>query len=998
MLNKQLVPLAFRQGLDTKRDKKQQLYGTLRKAENVVFETLESARKRNGYDSLELLSVDGSSIGTPESLAAFKNELLTFTASTLWGYSSALARLENRGSVYSVFPTSFPVVNNSFDNIQPDLLQISGLKMFVYRNDSTGAIHYAVQDVDTETMLVSDQIVAVAGDRPRIQAIGNKVYLLYVVGNAIRFRTFNRLQPAILDVEKTLVSNISSTNPNFDCVQFADRIVVAYNSTNVLARLHIVVLRTSDIASAPITFAGQDPTTALDLYLDKSGNIVITWADAAAAKYLVYTGNLNTVKVAPQTLELHANIVNITTCETSSLGSYEIYYAISAANSYDYHVRVTTATDTGSMGTPEVFMRSVGLASKSFEINDICHLMVSYDSVGQATNFVVDDDAVIVAKISAGVAGGHVQSNVLPKLYYDDSTATIVSTYRTKLVAENGEFYSLNGVTNTLVDFAVEERFQNATLGNNMLVAGGILQAYDGQRIVEQGFNVYPETPTLTALAAGTATNWPSLAMDNSGSLLDTYGYCIVYRWTDHQGQEHRSAPSESVDIHLASPAEVGVQVDIPTLRLSQKQDVVVEVYRTEENGTLFYLANEIEVPFLNDPAVDSVQFIDGRPDSALISGRLLYTTGGVLENISAPSASIVATHTASKRIFLAGLENANEVMYSKIANPGQPVEFNDLLRLPIDPIGGKITALASMDEKLVIFESDALFFMSGSGPNNAGQQDSFTTPERISTDIGCIAPKSVVLTPDGLMFKSRKGIYILTRALGLEYIGAPVEEFNGLTITGSDVVGELNQVRFTTSDGDCLVYNYVFKFWATFTNHMALSAVVIGNDYYYLRRNGALYKENRLSYSDAGTPIKMRLEIGWISFAVLQGFSRVYKMLVLGDWYSAHNLLVQVAYDFTDIYLQSATISPASGQFEATPYGEDSPYGEPAPKPYGGTGSPYQARVNFKQQKCQSIKLLIEDVQENAGQGLSLSQITFQVGGKTGMFKMAKGKSFATS
>ena len=58
MLSKTLVPLAFGQGLDTKKDKKQQVFGTLRLAENVVFETLDSARKRNGYDSITLVDTN----------------------------------------------------------------------------------------------------------------------------------------------------------------------------------------------------------------------------------------------------------------------------------------------------------------------------------------------------------------------------------------------------------------------------------------------------------------------------------------------------------------------------------------------------------------------------------------------------------------------------------------------------------------------------------------------------------------------------------------------------------------------------------------------------------------------------------------------------------------------------------------------------------------------------------------------------------------------------
>lgn len=998
MLSKQLIPLAFRQGLDTKRDKKQQLWGTLRQAQNVVFETLDSARKRNGYDALTLESTDGQVIASAEFLAKFKEELLVFDSTTLWGRSESLEKLENRGAIYSVFPTSFPTVNNSYNNAEVDMVQVSGLKVFAYHNTVLNTVQYSVQDSVSQTMLVTDQEVATNASRPRVVALGQRIFILYATGTNIAFKTFEIDNPANISTETISVSNLQTTSNNFDAMAVANRIILAYHSTNGLAELYITFINFNGVTGAPTQLA-EDPNNAIDIKVDSSGYLVISWASATEVKYVIYTANLTSQLVAPTVVEAIANVYNVHACEVTA-GEYDLYYTISSANSYDYFIKKAAIDLVNAPGTPAVFMRSVSLASKCFTIAGNVYLLVSYDSVAQATYFVVDTNGVIVSKISQGTAGGAIVGS-LPKTHVADNTVVIPSCYKTKFVVDNGEFFSLSGITNTLVDFAVDSRYQNSALGNNLLIGGGVVQSYDGQQVVEQGFNVYPEPPVATAVTvAGVATNYPTRSMANSASLLDTYGYCIVYRWTDHQGQEHRSAPSEIVNIHLASlpTPEIAVSLAIPTLRLSQKTNVVVEVYRTELNGTIFYLANSLTPPFFNNSAVDTVTFIDGRPDDDLISGRLLYTTGGVLDNIAPPSARVLATHTASQRIFLAGLEDPNLLQYSKITNSNQAVEFNDALTIAVDPIGGSITALASMDEKLVIFEEDAIFFIGGTGPNNLGQQNSFTTPERISIDMGCTDPKSVILTPDGLMFKGRKGICLLDRALGLTYIGAPVEEFNALKISSAKVVGELNQVRFTTLDGDCLVYNYVYKFWATFTNHRAFSAEVVGNDYYYIRQNNALYKENRTSFSDAGSVIKMRLEIGWISFATLQGFSRVYKMLVLGDWYSPHNLLIQVAYDFKDVWVESATITPETAGITATAYGNNSPYGEPTGEPYGGTGEPYQTRINFKQQKCQSIKLLVEDVQENAGEGFSLSQITFQVGGKSGLFKMAKGKSFATS
>jgi hypothetical protein len=245
-------------------------------------------------------------------------------------------------------------------------------------------------------------------------------------------------------------------------------------------------------------------------------------------------------------------------------------------------------------------------------------------------------------------------------------------------------------------------------------------------------------------------------------------------------------------------------------------------------------------------------------------------------------------------------------------------------------------------------------------------------------------------------MFKSRKGIYLLNRSLGLEYIGAPVEFYNNLNITSAKVVGELNQVRFTTSDGSCLVYNYFVQLWATFTNHEALSAEVIGNDYYYLRNEEEIFKENRSNFADNSVPIKMLIETGWFSFAKLQGFMRAYKLMLLGDYKSEHNLRVQIGYDFNEAFVQEKIINPTNF-IDITPYGGYSPYGEPPEVPYGGSGNVYQARVDLAKQKCESFKVLIEDEQAVPGEGLRLSAMTMEVGSKKGLNKVSNSRKFGT-
>jgi hypothetical protein len=441
-----------------------------------------------------------------------------------------------------------------------------------------------------------------------------------------------------------------------------------------------------------------------------------------------------------------------------------------------------------------------------------------------------------------------------------------------------------------------------------------------------------------------------------------------------------------NVVISGGGPATKTQDVSISALRVTQKTEVTIELYRTESNGSIYYLTNSV----VNNSAVDTQTITDTRSDASLISELPLYITGGVLDNGQAPTGTVIGVHTASDRLF-ATTEFPNVLQYSKIVLPGRPVEWNEALQKPIDPIGGLPTAIASMDEKLIVFKQDAVLFLSGGGPNNLGQQDTFTTFERVSIDVGCIDAASVVLIPRGLMFKSRKGIFLLSRDLGVTYIGAEVEAYNELTITSAKIIGRVNQVRFTTSDGDCLVYNYVLGLWSTYDNHQALSAEVLGNDYYYVRSDTELFKENQTSFSDNGSPISMLIETGWMSFNKLQGFQRLYKMLVLGDWKSEHLLQVRAAYDFNDAWTHEHILDPTPDIISTVAYGDDTPYGSGSP--YGGSGNVYQARFDFAQQKCQSVKLQFQDLQSTAGEGLSLSVCTVQLGGKTGLFKPSQSK-----
>lgn len=984
-LAKQILPISFGQGIDTKIDPKQQVIGKLNLAQNAIFETLLSAKKRNGYDSILLQTTNNEDITTAKILSKFKNELILFDINKLYSFSDTLQKMQEKGTIYSVFPKSTPVLNNDYNHDKVDSIILENIKVFVYHNTILNDIRYSVVDNETGSLIVSNDIVEASCENVRVINNQNFVYIVYSSGTSLKYRRFNIFNPSNLQAAVLITNDVNSSNAKIDVDSSNDKIIVAYNSTVIGAELRLFPINSDGTIGTIIGITGANPSNALNVYITDMTNIIISFANSTSAQYTIFPFNLNAALLSLTTIETISNIANIDCIELNS-SEYQFVYEISAADSVNHYIKKNTGNFSGTIGVPAVFLRSVGLCSKQFYHEDNIYIGLSFDTNLQSTYFFSDNSGTIVTKVSPSLGGGHVLNGVLPKInIISDDKFLFTSQIKGKNSSENGVFFSLLGINSTILDFNLKDPYQNELLADNLHIAGGILQMYDGDEVVEHGFHVYPEILT----AGATATTGGFISNGN-------YSYIALYKWVDNYGHEHRSVPSLSLDVILSGGTSAQTQtIAIPTLRLTNKENVVIELYRTENNGTIYYKTSSVTTPNFNNKSVDTINIVDTTSDSDLISREILYTTGGVLDNTAASSCSLIATHTASNRLFTAGLENSNMLQYSKIQLSGLPVEFNDTQTILVDPVGGPISAIISMDEKLIIFEEDAIFYISGSGPNNLGQQNNFSEPERITNDVGCIDARSVVLIPSGLMFKSRKGIFFLNRGLTVEYIGAPVERYNDLSITSAKVIGEFNQVRFTTSDGDCLVYNYNLNLWSTFTNHEAKSAEVLNNDYYYIRNDNELFKENRQSFSDNGSPIKLLLETGWMSFNQLQGFQRVYKMLILGDYKSDHKLKVRFAYDFNNSFIQEKVIDPLDF-INNLAYGEESPYGSGSP--YGSSGNVYQARVDLQKQKCQTIKVRIEDQQEVAGEGFSLSAITLQLGGKEGLFKVNSNKKFGSS
>ncbi len=476
------------------------------------------------------------------------------------------------------------------------------------------------------------------------------------------------------------------------------------------------------------------------------------------------------------------------------------------------------------------------------------------------------------------------------------------------------------------------------------------------------------------------------------------YFYQAVYEWTDNQGNIHRSAPSIPVSVTTTGSTSFN-QINVPTLRLTYKtaNPVKIAIYRWSTAQENYYQVTSIASPLLNNPLIDSVSYVDTLSDAQILGNSLIYTTGGVIENIGAPATAI--TTLFKSRLFLVDSEDKNLLWFSKQVIEAVPVEMSDLFTKYIAPTTsaqgatGPITALSAMDDKLIIFKKDAIYYITGTGPDNTGSNDDFSEPVFITSTVGCANPLSIVFSPRGLMFQSDKGIWLLGRDLSTSYIGADVEQFNASVVQSAVNVPATNQVRFTLSTGETLMFDYYYSQWATFIGVPAISSTLFQGFHTYINSFGQVYQESPGTYLDGSRPVLMSFTTSWINTAGLQGFMRAYQLYLLGVYYSPHKLNVSVAYDYNPSPTQTSVIIPKN---YAAPWGGEQLWGSGSA--WGGPGNIEQWRVFLAHQKCESLQISVTETYDAsigaaAGAGFTLSGMNLVVGMKSGYPRLSAAK-----
>ena len=491
------------------------------------------------------------------------------------------------------------------------------------------------------------------------------------------------------------------------------------------------------------------------------------------------------------------------------------------------------------------------------------------------------------------------------------ASAEPTGSWWTGTSASNRVFVDVSGATTAADMAALFETDINTISGLTAKITTDD-SAADGTLLLTQVFPGLVTDPTPHD-APGTGVGTITVAIITAGveTMVEVgvYNYSAVYRFYNNKGELERSSPATQVEYEVTDVARQNI-VTVPTYRVTEKVDVIIEIYRTPKapGNTISYLIAEID----NDETVDTISYTDNNLDSDIISNEPLYTTGNILENGFFTSSKALAKH--QNRLFVVPMESQKRIKFSKRKAIGSAVEIVDEFFIDVFQ-SEEITGIRTLDTNLIISDRDNIHLTAGEGPDETGAGLFYTEPQEIHFDVGSL-DGIIAKVPDGLIFKTAKGIYLLTRGMQPVYIGQNVERFNDLTITSAVLVDDENEVRFTTQEGETLYFNYLYGEWSSFVHTEVLNqeedlgtidSIIYNGDYVFLSLEGRVYRQNKTTFQYGNRWYGMDFETAWIKPAnILAGIQRIAQCNVTGTYKSAHFLQIQVAYDYEDAWVDT--------------------------------------------------------------------------------------------
>lgn len=954
-LTPQTVEVRFRER-DGKQSSKLAAQGTVTRAENVTMSKPGAYARRTGTEAVETVSGAKELVPYSSALVTLSDTVLKQRIS---GAFTAPAASDLRWTTVSA-TRSIETGSDQVGHSHVRGADGRDWHVWEAYEGGVHKVKYSVIDPTSGARIVHDALVDSGASRPYIIAVGTDILIFYVEGAetsngvaaSLIARKIAQATPASVGSAVTVESGvlqIPGTGPDTFYGPFTYDVTV--NGSTVVVCSVVTGSDTRVRTWNPTTMASVASVTEVGAYATRGTDVIgflnHDFSDSNYYMARAYVDNstgvrtlllqvvpTNLASVTNYTLKTESGDVGVSTRAWQNVTGYvDVSLTAHVLAEVVNHVNVAAddasaaikwhyyATRTSGGSISATTRAGLGVASRPWVFGSDRYVLMSHTSYAQPTYFVTDPSTgTIYGRVLPGSAGlldnekvafnADPSDRTLPqrpgRLPAPAGSGTNVTIAVSKLreappfVIEGSTYRggaSRGAWTVSIAPWTAGGEFQPQISSDALLITGGAPRIFDGGSIVESGFHLFPEKPP-----ANSTSDLPDLGTGNelsawtpaAGSLTDgTYYVQLIWEWTDSRARVHRSAPSLPFAMVVSGVTGYSIRVMSP---LTSRAGTRLVAFRTLVNAGVdaaYFRASEVLAsPLSGGSLYTSIVLSDS--DANVQTREQLYTDDETLDN--APAFSMRQAKTWKDRVMFLLEENRRAFGWSKLVKPDLGLEWSDSFIFEVADEFGELTALSPLGSNFLFFKRDAIYWISGAGPDDTGAGQ-FSEPIRLDGVPGTERPRSVTVTKDGVWYQAPDNvIWLISPSLDAKPIGEPCADQTA-AIVGAMHVPDKRQVRFHTAS-TTLVYDTLHGVWTTFTGQASLACCMLGADAHYLS-TGAVVRKDNTSYTEAGTTYQAVLELSWLSIAGLAGYQRVWSGDVVGEAAGAYTLSVVMTADF---------------------------------------------------------------------------------------------------
>ncbi|HEX6053739.1 MAG TPA: hypothetical protein VFZ21_30930 [Gemmatimonadaceae bacterium] len=828
-----LIQLPFQKGQDSKIEAKVAPQGLLKTLSNARMTKLSRVAKRPGAVAKGLTGQSGSAVMSASlpvqavlpSTAGLAIAKYTDAEDRVYGFGS-----DSRWLTHGTLPPfeaperlPGPAAWGGGSVTEVSSAYANGLICTVFASSTD--VSAIVYDVATRTIrdmesLDSGTVIRKA----RVVACGNSFVACWAENTSaesIRCRSFDTTAAggtwsALQDMTNGLT--LLAAQYDFDiCSYSSTQIAVAFRKSSTELSLILWTFGAGTLADS-VDFTADG--VGLSVLGATGENIAVAWRDASDDDVKIQTFDSTLTSVAgPTTIASTTAEGPVALLRGTSSVVHVLWTARTSGDARSWIRSVNTTSH--ALGTTTVVLHGMGLASKPVALtSDLAYVWGTTDADFQRNYCLCS----LEFTSSSPIRGIHATLARDSALHWSDAAHLAEAPIFTL----SGQSYIMWGHPRILGD-TVETgaapfvscatalaklrgtaRLQSAFASGLRYIANSLLVCFDGLLAAEAGYSVPPQ---LISIA------------DAGGGNLGDGDYQYVMTLRTYAGNNlvlSQVSDPFTVTAGGGSTQTLGIYAQAPERMTDYQRSVAgttgsvrIDLWRTLVDEAIFY---RVSVPSGLDAS--SGGFTDNIADATARLNPVLYTQGargglsGPLQNDTPPPCRSI--WAGKDRVICGGLEDPSEVQWSKLFFPGEAVHFSNHRSFRAR-IQGRVGCVAVLDDVWTVFATDAIFIISGAGPDDTAQ-GGFDEPRRLSSQVGCNEWRSLVETPQGLMFQGNDGeIHLLPRGFGpVAWVGRNVSDVMASypVVTSATLVPEEHIVAFTVTnsagtEGRVLCYDY---------------------------------------------------------------------------------------------------------------------------------------------------------------------------------------------